>query len=103
MRISEIIRQILDVIDRAEASDAGSASTHVDHDHYDDQKRRFKQIVDLQDQGQSAEYSNSPREEYADIAAVTTAAGGGAQIPKHPADIRGEHPSLYPGKVYGTK
>ena len=27
---------------------------------------------------------------------VTTKAGGGANYPKHPADIRGEHPSQYP-------
>ncbi len=35
--------------------------------------------------------------------AVTTAAGGGMQAPKHPADIRGEQPSIYPGRVYGAR
>jgi len=68
-----------------------------------DDIRRFKQIVDLAASGKPTEYSNTPREEYAGIEAVTTAAGGGMQTPKHPADIRGEHPSIYPGKVYGAK
>ncbi len=68
-----------------------------------DDIRRFRQIVDLADQGEQTEYSNTPKEEYAGLDAVTTAAGGGMQAPKDPADIRGEHPSLYPGKVYGVR
>ncbi len=68
-----------------------------------DDIRRFRQIVDLADQGEPTEYSNTPKEEYAAIDAVTTIAGGGIQAPKHPADIRGEQPSIYPGKVYGSK
>lgn len=68
-----------------------------------DDIRRFRQIVDLADQGEPTEYTNTPKEEYAGIDAVTTAAGGGMQAPKHPADIRGEQPSIYPGKVYGAK
>jgi hypothetical protein len=68
-----------------------------------DDIRRFKQIVDLADSGESTEYSNTPREEYAAMNSVTTAAGGGMQAPKHPADIRGEQPSIYPGKVYGAR
>ena len=65
--------------------------------------RRFRQIVDLADQGEQTEYSNTPKEEYAGLDAVTTKAGGGMQTPKDPADIKGEHPSLYPGKVYGVR
>lgn len=68
-----------------------------------DDIRRFRQIVDLADKGEPTEYSNTPREEYAAIDSVTTAAGGGMQAPKHPADIRGEQPSIYPGKVYGAR
>jgi hypothetical protein len=67
-----------------------------------DDIRRFKQIVDLADK-QATEYPNTPKEEYASIESVTTAAGGGMQAPKHPADIRGEQPSIYPGKVYGAR
>ena len=36
-----------------------------------------------------------PTEAYAGIESVTDEAGGGANGPKHPADIRAEHPSLY--------
>jgi hypothetical protein len=68
-----------------------------------DDIRRFRQIVDLADSGEPTEYTNTPKEEYAAMDSVTTAAGGGANAPKHPADIRGEHPSIYPGKVYGAK
>ena len=67
-----------------------------------DDIRRFKQIVDLANT-QQTEYPNTPKEEYASIESVTSAAGGGMQTPKHPADIRGEHPSLYPGRVYGAR
>jgi hypothetical protein len=67
-----------------------------------DDIRRFRQIVDLADK-QPTEYPNTPKEEYADLESVTTAAGGGMQAPKHPADIRGEQPSIYPGKVYGAR
>ncbi len=68
-----------------------------------DDIRRFRQIVDLADQGEQTEYSNTPKEEYAAMDSVTTSAGGGIQAPKDPADLRGEHPSLYPGKVYGVR
>jgi hypothetical protein len=67
-----------------------------------DDIRRFRQIVDLANT-QQTEYPNTPKEEYASIESVTTAAGGGMQAPKHPADIRGEHPSLYPGRVHGAR
>lgn len=68
-----------------------------------DDIRRFRQIVDLADNGEPTEYTNTPKEEYAALDSVTTAAGGGVHAPKHPADIRGEQPSIYPGKVYGAK
>jgi hypothetical protein len=68
-----------------------------------DDIRRFKQIVDLADNGEPTEYTNTPKEEYAAMDAVTSKAGGGWQTPKDPADIKGEHPSLYPGKVYGVR
>ena len=68
-----------------------------------DDIRRFRQIVDLADNGDPTEYSNTPKEEYAAMDSVTTAAGGGMQAPKHPADIRGEQPSIYPGRVYGAR
>jgi hypothetical protein len=60
-----------------------------------DDIRRFKQIVDLADSGEPTEYSNTPKEEYADLSAVTTNAGGGANAPKHTKDIRGNSFRIY--------
>lgn len=91
MRVQEIIRSILDMIDNAEQEQKIPAPNEEvpNEQFYDDDVRRFRQIVDLADQGQETEYSNTPKEEYASIEAVTTAAGGGPNKPKHVDDIRG--------------
>ncbi len=60
-----------------------------------DDIRRFRQIVDLADQGETTEYSNTPKEEYAGVDSVTTAAGGGWMEPKHTKDIRGTTTRIY--------
>ena len=62
-----------------------------------DDIRRFKQIVDLADQGQPTEYTNTPKEEYAAPEAVAGDAGGGWMNPKHPDDIRGNSFKIYRG------
>jgi hypothetical protein len=100
MRVSEIIRQVLDVIDQAEAQ---AAEQPVEDMGYSEQDiKRFRQIAGLT--STDKQYSTEPKEQYADMAAVTTDAGADSiNGTKDPADIRGEHPSLYPGKVYGAK
>ncbi len=60
-----------------------------DEQFYDDDVRRFRQIVDLADSGEPTEYSNTPKEEYAGVDSVTSKAGGGWMEPKHTQDIRG--------------
>jgi len=91
MRVQEIIRSILDMIDNADQTAVPRPNEVVpDEQFYDDDVRRFRQIVDLADSGEPTEYSNTPKEEYAGIEAVTTAAGGGPNKPKHPDDIRGD-------------
>lgn len=92
MRVQEIIRSILDMIDSAEQTEAAPRPDEPvpDEQFYDDDVRRFRQIVDLADSGEPTEYSNTPKEEYASIEAVTTAAGGGPNKPKHVDDIRGD-------------
>ena len=93
MRISEIIRAVLDVIDQAESGREIAQPKVNDipqEDFYNDDVRRFRQIVDLKASGKETEYSNTPREEYAGIDAVTTAAGGGPNKPQHIDDIRGD-------------
>jgi hypothetical protein len=102
MKITELIRGILDVIDRVEKPQPDDS---VEQRGYSDRDvKRFKQIVDLADTEADTRYSNEPNEQYADIDAVTQDAGADSwQGTKDPADIRGEHPSLYPGRVYGSK
>ena len=99
MRVSEIIRQVLDVIDQAEAQQAEQPVEDMGYSEKD--IKRFRQIAGLTTDKQ---YSTEPNEQYMDIASVTVDAGADQwQGTKDPADIRGEHPSLYPGKVYGAK
>jgi hypothetical protein len=97
MRVSEIIRQVLDVIDQAQA-----AEQPVEDMGYSDQDiKRFRQIAGLTTDKQ---YNTEPNEQYMDIDAVTVDAGSDSwQGTKHPADIKGEHPSLYPGTVHGVR
>jgi len=57
-------------------------------------ENHFKQIEDLHSDG-CTQYSNSPDEQYAELEAVTSHAGGGVNGPKHAADIRTDSPSLY--------
>lgn len=73
-----------------------SKSASTDAPQHDD-IRRFKQIVDLANGPGDKRYDTRPDEAYASVEAVTTDAGGGWQEPKHPSDIRVQHPSMYPG------
>ena len=99
MRVSEIIRQVLDVIDQAESQAAEQPVEDMGYS--EDDVKRFKQIAGLKTPG---EYSTQPNEQYMDLDAVTVDAGSDSwQGTKDPADIKGEHPSLYPGKVYGVR
>ena len=84
MRIQEIIRELIDLID--ELDDRG---TYTDSD-----IKRFSQIKDLAATGET--YSTRPNERYADVSAVTTDAGADSwQGTKHPADIRGTTTRIY--------
>jgi hypothetical protein len=99
MRVSEIIRQVLDVIDQAEAQQAEQPVEELGYT--DKDIKRFRQIAGLTTDKQ---YGTKPNEQYMDIDAVTQDAGADSwQGTKDPADIRGEHPSLYPGRVYGAR
>lgn len=79
----ELIKKILQALDQQEQEkDLPNAN-------------RMHQIDDV-NQKTVTQYSNSPDERYSTVDKVTTKAGGGINYPKHPADIRGEHPSQYP-------
>lgn len=108
MRAQEIIKSVLDLIDQIENTQEPQAvaivgpEPQLDLDTTDDQLRRFQQIAGLmaKDLKNTSMYANEPDEMYADIDAVTSMAGGGINSPKHPSDIRGEHPSMYPFLQY---
>ena len=100
MKIAEILRKFADIIDQAEQQSTDGQMSPLSKG---DDVNRFKQIAGIRSQNENPRFANQPKEEYADIASVTTDAGGGVNGPKHPADIRGEQPSIYPGTVYGAR
>ena len=102
MRATEIIRGVLDLIDRLECEQLVQEpvlamiepveepiQTGVD-------QNRFKQIFDILSAEQHQMYDNSPAEVVAGINSVTTHAGGGVNGPKNPSDMRTNAPSMYP-------
>ena len=102
MRAIDLIRNILDFIDQETVKPTINITkvNMPDDDEVpnigSEEGRRMNQIKDLTPSPcGTTDYANSPDEQYADIEAVTTDAGGGMNEPKHPADIRGEHPSLF--------
>lgn len=105
MKITDIIRKVLDVIDQAECEQEQQASpieaeveiSNIPLDPYSDEVRRMKQIAGLIPVDEPA-IANAPNEQYADIEAVTTDAGGGPNAPKHPHDLRAKDPSIYPNQ-----
>ena len=82
MRITEIIRALLDRLDQLEQ----------DQERDQADPNRSEQIRDLR---QDQPYTTAPQEQYADIDSVTTNAGGGWQGPKDAKDIRGTTTRIY--------
>jgi len=100
MRATDIIRQVLNMIDSIDVnSQQGAVEPEVSVEitaGSDEDLARMKQIAGLLSSGET-QYSNQPQERIAGIESVTTDAGGGVNGPKHQDDIRGEHPRLYGG------
>jgi hypothetical protein len=101
MNIGEIIRGLLvklDTLTPFEPEPEGELSPlSITGSTDDDELARMKQIAGLLPTSScDSEYANTPQEKYASIDSVTVDAGGGVNGPKHPSDIRGEHPSMYP-------
>lgn len=105
MRATEIIRDLLDIIDAVDTveQEPTGVEASVTVVEPDVDVNRVKQIAGLLSGDNTAGYANEPEEQVADITAVTTAAGGGMNGPKDPADIRGSTMAMYPGKVYGAQ
>jgi len=93
MKISEIIRAVLDLIDSAEKKEpevAVKIETPVTAS--DEELTRLKQIAGLTG---TSTYTSEPNPQYAGIDAVT-ASGTDINKSKNPADIRTNAPSMYP-------
>ena len=102
MKITELIRGILDIIDAEAEEQSAGPTANVTITAQDGDINRLKQIAGL-GSDETNTYANEPSVKVADITAVTTDAGGGMNGPKDPADIRGSTMAMYPGKVYGAR
>ena len=91
MRATDILRQVLDILDKVEDSTT-QPEVKIDIQQNNEPDNRFKQILAMLDADSFGPLANSPNEVVAPVDAVTTDAGGGVNGPKHPADIRVKDP-----------
>ena len=111
MRATEIIRGILDIIDKLDdSSNEPSVEVSVIEPQEDPiitgvDTNRFKHIYAMLDAERSKPpmYNNSPNPVVADIDAVTCDAGGGWMGPKNPADIKSNSVSMYPNHLHNPR
>jgi len=96
MRATDIVRQVLDLLDEIEGPhdiEIDSAPTATcGTEQGEPIAGRFKQIFAMLSNPSQGEYSNTPNEIVAPVSSVTTDAGGGLNGPKDPADIRVKDP-----------
>ena len=101
MRATDIVRQVLDLLDRVEGQHDIQPNVIPDDTCGAEQGEpiagRFKQIFAMLDAPSNGPLANSPNEVVAPVSAVTTDAGGGVNGPKDPADIRVKDPGAYNG------
>lgn len=104
MRVSEIIRGVLDLIDRAECGTVPQTPPPVQLSIAVPMPQpaeivSFSQVLaDVEKEKEKPMYDNSAEPHIHGVHAVTTDAGlGGTNGPKHPSDLRVQHPSMYPG------
>lgn len=87
MRATEIIRNLLDIIDQ------------VDNEK-DEQEIEIE--IDTPDYEEETQYSNSPDEQYTHKDTLLSM-GNDLNKPKHPADLRADSVSLYPNMQYNPR
>ena len=95
MRATDIVRQVLDLLDAVEGQHDLKPEVKIDVQQNDEPDNRFKQILAMMDADSFGPLANSPNEVVAPIEAVTTDAGGGVNGPKHVDDIRVKDPRGY--------
>ena len=97
MRATDIVRQVLDLLDQVEGEHDIEPGV-IPNDNACDAEQgepiagRFKQIFAMLDAPSAGPLANSPNEVVSDVDSVTTLAGGGLNGPKHPDDIRVKDP-----------
>jgi|SRR6056300_660364 len=96
MRATDVVRQVLDILDAIEVDKDQMPQANIDIKKNNEPDNRFKQILAMLDADSFGPLANSPNEVVAPVSAVTTDAGGGVNGPKHPHDIRVKDPSAYP-------
>lgn len=99
MRATDIVRQVLDLLDQVEGQHDINPDAIPDETCGSEQGEpvagRFKQIFAMLDSPSKGPLGNSPNEVVADLDSVTDLAGGGINGPKHVDDIRTAHPRQY--------
>jgi hypothetical protein len=95
MRATDIVRQVLDLLDQVEGQHDLKPEVKIDVQQNDEPDDRFKSILAMLDADSFGPLANSPNEVVAPVSAVTTDAGGGVNGPKHVDDIRTAHPRQY--------
>ena len=93
MRATDIVRQVLDLLDAVEGEHDIKSDVTVAQNNEPD--NRFRQILAMLNAESFGEYANTPNEVVSDVDSVTTLAGGGVNGPKHPADLRVKDPRGY--------
>jgi hypothetical protein len=100
MKITDIIRQVLDIVDAAE--NAVEPAVVAEPTAEPDALIRIQQIAGLLPTDDSAEYCNTPQERIAPVAAAFPS-GDDVHHSKNPADIRTNAPSMFPGFQAGMR
>lgn len=94
MKVTDIIRQVLDLVDAAEQAEQPAivAQPEVDEP---DALIRIRHIAGLLPDGTEGEYQNTPQERTAPVGAAFPE-GDDVHYAKNPADMRTDSISLFP-------
>ena len=99
MKVTDIIRSVLDIIDTAEAPQEPQIAVAIEVSP-EDQLSDMQRLAGLL--GDEPEYANEPNTIIAPVPAAFPA-GDDVHHSKNPADIRTNAPSMFPGFQAGMK
>jgi len=100
-QIADGVVPLRDIIDLEATFAKLKGNPLIDHNNLDGMDDEIPDD-DLEDDEEDY-VKNTPHPKVADISAVTTGAGGGIGGPRHPADIRTAHGSMYPNAQWSGK